>query len=91
MRILLALLLLTPLSALSANYLVWQYTDNVRVVLSEHQGKCKAGKEAVAQRIDGMFIPGCWALEPNPELIRIDWHNGDFSVLVLKDFTPVKE
>ena len=78
-------------SASAADYLVWQFTEQVRVVLSPTPGKCKTGNQASAQSIDGRFIPGCWTYESNPELIRIVWHNGDFSVLRIRDFTPVKE
>lgn len=84
-------LLLLPLIAKAETFLVWQFTDQVRVVLKQSGGKCKKGNEAVAQRIDGAYIPGCWVYEPNPELIRVTWHNGDFAILKIKDFTPVKE
>ena len=78
-------------SAQAADYLVWQFNEQVRIVLGQMPGKCKTGNQATAQSMDGRYIPGCWTYEPNPELIRITWHNNDFSVLRLKDFTPVKE
>lgn len=84
-------LLILSWSGFAADYMVWQFTDSVRVVLSQTPGKCKKGNQASAQRMDGAYIPGCWVYEPNPELIRITWHNGDFAVLKIKDFTPVKE
>lgn len=90
-KLLFASLLLFPLIAKSEIYLVWQFTDNVRVVLKQTPGNCKKGNQAVAQRMDGAYIPGCWVYELDPELIRITWHNNDFAVLKIKDFTQVKE
>lgn len=84
-------LLLVPLIAKAETFLVWQFTENVRVVLKQTPGNCRKGNQAVAQRIDGAYIPGCWVYESNPELIRVTWHNGDFAVLRIKDFTTVKE
>jgi len=47
---------------------------------------------ASAQRLDGLYIPGCWSQEPDhPELVRINWHNGDFSVLPMEDFEAVEK
>jgi hypothetical protein len=84
-------LLLAPLIAYADTFLVWQFTESVRVVLKQTPGNCKKGNQAAAQRMDGAYIPGCWVYEPNPELIRITWHNGDFAILRIKDFTTVKE
>lgn len=83
--------IILSLPVLADTFLVWQFTESVRVVLKQTPGNCKKGNQAAAQRMDGAFIPGCWTYEPNPELIRITWHNGDFAVLKMKDFTPVKE
>ena len=88
-KLLITALLLIPLIAKAETFLVFQFTNEVRIVLKQTKGNCKSGNQAAAQRIDSKFIPGCWAYEPNPELIRITWHNGDFSVFRIKDFTPV--
>lgn len=90
-KLLLVSLLLFPLIAKCETYLAWQFTKDVRVVLKQSPGTCKKGNQAVAQRIDGAFIPGCWVYEPNADFIRITWHNDDFAVLRIKDFTQVKE
>jgi len=78
--------------ALAGNpLLVNQLFENLRIVLSQ-DATCGNGKgyRASAQRIDKLYIPGCWTEEPeHPELVRIEWHNGDFSVLPLKDFKAV--
>ena len=68
--------------------------ENLRVVLSTKLpcDMSPIGKKASAQRLDGLYIPGCWTEEPNhPELVRIDWQNGDFSILPLKDFEAVEK
>lgn len=93
MRILIILLsLLWSHQALADTpLLVNQLFENLRIVLSQ-DATCGNGKgyRASAQRIDKLYIPGCWTAEPDhPELVRIDWHNGDFSVLPLKDFKAV--
>ena len=72
-------------------YLVNQFTTDVRIVLSTSI-KCDSGPglKASAQRVDKMFIPGCWVVdEHNNNHIRINWSNGDFSVFESKDFTKV--
>ena len=72
-------------------YLVNQFTQDVRIVLST-TAKCDSGSglKAAAQRVDKMYIPGCWNVDTNNKNhIRIDWTNGDFSVFDSKDFTKV--
>lgn len=72
--------------------LVMYLLDNLRIVLSQIT-VCENGKgfKASAQRIDGLYISGCWSEEPgHPELIRINWHNGDFSILPKEDFVETE-
>ena len=72
-------------------YLVHQFTTDIRIVLST-TAKCEngSGLKASAQRIDKMFVPGCWTIDPtNKDNIRIDWVKGDFSVFESKVFTKV--
>lgn len=85
------LLLFWPTLALSETFLVNQLFENVRVVLSTTES-CDSGQglKASAQRIDKLYIPGCWNPEPGNELVRINWHNGDFSVLPADDFVPTE-
>ena len=90
-KLIFGLLLLVSTTVIAADYMVFQCTDEVRIVLGQTPGKCKSGNQASAQNINGSYIPGCWSYEPNPNLVRIVWYNGDFSVLRLKDFIPVKE
>ena len=71
-------------------YLVHQFTQDVRIVLSTEIKCDNGGLKASAQRIDKMFVPGCWIVDPtNKDNIRINWNNGDFSVFASKDFTKV--
>lgn len=81
-------------SAEQPDLLVNHLFENLRIVLST-QMACDndtVGKRASAQRLDGLYIPGCWIEEPDhPELVRINWHNGDFSVLPLEDFEAVEK
>ncbi|MDC1281551.1 hypothetical protein N8Z09_02735 [Methylophilaceae bacterium] len=81
-------------SAEQPDLLVNHLFENVRIVLST-QVACDnnpIGLRASAQRLDGLYIPGCWSQEPDhPELVRIDWHNGDFSILPMEDFEAVEK
>lgn len=72
-------------------FLVNQFSPDVRIVLSTTT-KCDSasGLKAAAQRVDQIYIPGCWNVDPtNKDNVRIDWTNGDFSVFAAKDFTKV--
>ena len=75
----------------ASKYMVFYLFENVRVVL-ETDTQCDNGmngKKASAQRMDGMYIQGCWYLEPGNELlVHIDWIKGDFSIIPLKEFKP---
>lgn len=92
MKILLSLLIV--LSTLfyihhveAADYMVMQYNDNVRIVLSKEKCPTK-GFRAVAQRIDKQVLRACWS--PNGNLINIQWEGGDFSEFPLDRFYPVE-
>lgn len=68
--------------------------ENLRIVLATEL-ECNipglSGKRASAQRLDGLYVPGCWYEDPtNADLWRIDWHNGDFSALPKDSFEPVE-
>ena len=93
-KFLIPLALLWSTSALAETFLVNQLFPTLRIVLST-TAPCDMkpeGLKASAQRVDKLYIPGCWTPEPDhPELIRIDWHNGDFSVLPKEDFIPTKD
>ena len=75
----------------ASKYMVFYLFENVRVVLATDT-QCDNGmngKKASAQRMDGMYIQGCWYLEPGNELlVHIDWIKGDFSIIPLKEFKP---
>ena len=81
------LLLLTSLSVYAVEYMVMQYNENVRIVLSKE--KCDtAGFKAVAQRIDKQVMKACWSASGNQ--IHIQWEGGDFSEFPVDRFYPVE-
>lgn len=68
-------------------YLVMQYNENVRIVLSNE--KCPTeGFRAVAQRIDKQIMKACWSY--NNKMINIKWEGGDFSEFPVDRFYPVE-
>ena len=88
MKTLFALLLLVISSYANAvEYMVMQYNENVRIVLSKE--KCDtAGFKAVAQRIDKQVLKACWSANGNK--IHIQWEGGDFSEFPVDRFYPVE-
>ena len=72
--------------------LVYQYSFEVRIVLSDKPCPNNQGWQAAAQRIDRVAMPACWIQDPhNPENVKITWPSGDFSVFELKNFKPFIE
>ena len=76
----------------ASKFMVFYLYESVRVVLATDI-RCEEpgmdGKKASAQRMDGMYIQGCWYLEPgNETLVHINWIKGDFSIIPLKNFEP---
>ena len=90
-------LLLLPLVVHAAEapdeYLVYQYNENVRIVLSNAEcPKQYGGKRAAAQRIDSQFLKGCWTNDSDIKgNIKIQWIGGDTSTFPATNFYPVKE
>jgi len=67
------------------SFMVMQFNDNVKIVLSPD--KCEvAGYRAAAQRVSGEFLKGCWS--GKEDIITIKWEGGDFSDFPLKAFNP---
>ena len=91
--LLLSCLLLTSYDANADEYLVYQYNENVRIVLSNAEcPKEFGGKRAAAQRIDSQYLKGCWVNDPKiAGNIKIQWIGGDSSTFPAKDFYPVVE
>lgn len=92
MRVLLAFItLLFSVSAIAETYRVWQYTDDVYVVLTETAcAKPKTGLQVKAIREDGKVIKGCYVPDVK-NMIRITWDNNDFAVLELRSFVPMSD
>lgn len=72
--------------------LVYQYSFEVRIVLSDKPCPNNQGWQAAAQRIDRLVMPACWVQDPHNELnVKITWPDGDFSVFELEKFKPFTE
>ena len=73
--------------------LVMHLYSNLRIVLSQ-ETECEGTKgqfKASAQRLDRLYIPGCWyVMKEHPNMVHIDWHNGDWSELPLEKFERVE-
>ena len=89
------LLMITSMTVVAEQYLVYYLYSNVRIVLSTTI-ECDYGrksKRAVAQRMDGDYISGCWYLDTDKsesligdQMVHIKWDDGDFTELSLKWF-----
>ena len=87
LKLLLSLVVATLLcsSVKAESFMVMQFNDNVRIVLSPV--KCElAGFRAAAQKINGDYLKGCWS--GKEDTITIKWESGDFSDLPLAAFNP---
>jgi len=72
--------------------LVYYYSMNVRIVLTDMKCDHGPGWKAAAQRQDGVAMPACWIQDPsNEENVKLNWPNGDFSVFEFKKFAPITE
>lgn len=93
MRYLALLLFLVTSVAKADEYLVYQYNENVRIVLSNYEcPKEFGGKRAAAQRIDSEYLKGCWVNDPKIKgNIKIQWIGGDSSTFPASNFYPVIE
>ena len=74
--------------AKDSNLRSYQFLPTLRIVISDIPCDMNTiGFKASAQRIDKLYIPGCWVVDPhNDKNIKIDWHNGDFSVFPMELF-----
>lgn len=93
MRYLILLLLLVSVNTFSAEFRAMHLYSNLRIVIVDIECNLPGlrGDRASAQRLDRLFIPGCWYfMEEHPEMIHIDWHNGDYSELPYAKFEIVK-
>jgi hypothetical protein len=90
---LIVVLLLAYHCAYADDYLVYQYNENVRIVLSNTEcPKQYGGKRASAQRIDKHYLKGCWVNDPKIKgNIKIQWIDGDSSTFPATNFYPAKE
>ena len=69
-------------------YMVMQYNENVRIVLSMEQCQIGEGYKVAAQRIDRAVMRGCW--KPNGNMVHIQWEGGDFSEFHTYEFHKVE-
>jgi len=71
------LLLLVVHDLNASEYMVMQYNENVRIVLSQDKCDKSEGFKAVAQRIDKEVMQACWISQG--KMIHLQWEGGDFS------------
>ena len=96
-RLLLISLLAVSLPAWAKPYLVLEWNQYARIVMTNESCLVKGltGSRAVVQRNDGAYIQGCWTLSKDNQTVRIDWNNPaapkDFSVLRFSDFHVVDD
>jgi hypothetical protein len=91
-------LFLIPSISFAVNtYLVMDWKNDTKIILHEKQCMVSGltGGRAIITKFDGSYIRGCWNYVDNGKHIRIDWDNpnapGDFAILDVKYFYPVKE
>jgi hypothetical protein len=92
MKKLLFLALLFPILLQAAEFRAMHLYSNLRIVIVDLPCNLSnlKGERASAQRLDRLFIPGCWYhMEQFPEMIHIDWNNGDWSELPYAKFEKV--
>lgn len=92
MKKLLFLILLFPVLLQAAEFRAMHLYSNLRIVIVDLPCNLPnlKGERASAQRLDRLFIPGCWYhMEQFPEMIHIDWNNGDWSELPYAKFEKV--
>ena len=71
----------------AAPFLVMAFNDETRIVLSTV--KCSdTGYRAVAQRIDKMYMRGCYVMKNG--MVHIQWEQGDFSEFPQDKFEKVE-
>lgn len=88
--LLLVLLGLWSLSVSAEELRVYYLYSNLRLVISDIPCDTGPGHKASAQRLDRLFIPGCWyAMPEHPGMIHLEWANGDWSELPLEKFEKV--
>lgn len=92
-KLLLFLMLFWMTTASAAEYRVMHLYSNLRIVIVDLECNLEGlkGQRASAQRLDRLFIPGCYYfMEEHPDMIHIDWHNGDWSELPYEKFEKVQ-
>ena len=80
-------------TAFAVEYRVMHLYSNLRIVIVDLECNIPdlKGQRASAQRLDRLFIPGCWyPMEQFPGMIHIDWNNGDWSELPYEKFEMVQ-
>lgn len=78
--------------ASAVEYREYYLYTNLRIVIVDLECNIPnlKGQRASAQRLDRLFIPGCWyPMEQFPGMIHIDWSNGDWSELPYEKFEKI--
>lgn len=85
---LIVLLLLASFNAHAKQYLIYEWSSDTRIVMTEESCLVEtlSGKRAALQRVTGSFIQGCWRLSEDEQTVHIDWNNP----VVPNDFSEFK-
>jgi hypothetical protein len=59
-KLILVALMLCSLSVQALELRMYQVNDRLRIVISDSECGWSDGKQASAQRIDGLYFKGCW-------------------------------
>lgn len=89
--------LLASTTANAVPYLVYNFTNEVRVVINNESCLVTRlkGNRAAVQTVTGKFVQGCWYFVDNQQNVRIDWNNpakpDDFAVIPFDKFKMVDD
>lgn len=95
--VLFSLLLIMSTVVNATSYLMLQWSDSARIVLTKESCLVSklSGFRASLQLINGNYMKGCWHYVDNDQHIRIDWNNpnnpGDFAVRPIEEFKFVDQ
>lgn len=78
--------------ASAVEYRAYYLYTNLRIVIVDLECNIPnlKGQRASAQRMDRLYIQGCWyKMEKYPGMIHLDWSNGDWSELPYDKFEKI--
>lgn len=90
-------LLFASMTANAVPYMVYNFSEYARVVISNETCLVTRlkGSRASVQTQTGKYVQGCWYFVDNDKHVRIDWNNpvkpNDFAVIPFSNFKTVDE